>query len=87
MRGDPADPRGVIREAYRMEGIGPEDCRSIFLDWALALPAGADTAPLIHDLLARHGAEGHPMTGILREGLARVEPRRRGGARGRREGQ
>ncbi|MEM1316424.1 MAG: hypothetical protein AAGI51_17840, partial [Pseudomonadota bacterium] len=29
------DPRGLIGDAYAMEGVGPEACRSIFLDWAL----------------------------------------------------
>ena len=41
VKGDlPIDPRGLIAEAYRMD-IGPEDCRTIFLDWALGLPEGA----------------------------------------------
>ena len=31
---DPDDPKGLIRESYRMEGIGPAECRSNFLDWA-----------------------------------------------------
>ena len=40
MKGDlPIDPRGLIEEAYRME-LGPEDCRTVFLDWALGLPEG-----------------------------------------------
>ena len=33
----PADPRGLILEAYGMQ-LPPEDCRTIFLDWALGLP-------------------------------------------------
>ncbi|SFE19132.1 hypothetical protein [Roseivivax sediminis] len=85
-QGDAADPRGVIREAYAIEGIGPEDCRSIFLDWALTVPAEADTEALIRTLLARHGTPDHPMTAVLREGLGTVRPRRRGGAVGRRGG-
>ncbi|SLN38983.1 hypothetical protein ROJ8625_01816 [Roseivivax jejudonensis] len=83
-RGDPADPRGVIAEAYRMDGIGEAECRSIFLDWALGLPADTDTRAAIDTLLARHGDTGHPMTGVLREGLGRTLPKRRGGAQGRR---
>ena len=65
----PHDPRGLIREAYRIEGIGEADCRSIFFDWALGLPADTDPAGAARDLLAHHAAEpaDHPMTGLLRE--------------------
>lgn len=88
------DPRNLIREAYRMEGLGPGECRSIFLDWAIGQPMEADVTAFISELLdhygARDGGSGddaaeHPMTAVLREGLdARAAaPRRRGGARGR----
>ncbi|GGL60799.1 hypothetical protein [Wenxinia marina] len=83
-KGDAHDPTGVIAEAYRMEGIGAPECRSIFLDWALALPAGTDQRAAIEANLAEHrpGAEGHPMTGVLEAGLAAPPPaRRRGGRR------
>ena len=40
---DAVDPKGVIGESYRIEGIRVEECRSIFMDWALRLPDGADT--------------------------------------------
>ena len=33
---DPDDPKGLIREAYRIEGISEPECRSIFMDWALS---------------------------------------------------
>jgi hypothetical protein len=78
------DPVGLIREAYRIEGIGETECRSIFLDWALRLPAGIEEREAIAVLLARHGqaAPDHPMTAILRAGLAPpARPRRRGGRR------
>lgn len=79
---DDADPRGLIREAYRMEGLGPGECRSIFLDWALGLPAGSDPRALIPALLASHGtvAPDHPMTQVLQAGLEAA------GATGRRGG-
>ncbi len=69
----PHDPKGLVREAYRIEGITGGECRSIFLDWALSLPLGADTSPLIETLLAHYGAAhpDHPMTLTLREGLAK----------------
>ncbi|GAA0304275.1 hypothetical protein [Rhodovulum strictum] len=87
MRIETADPKGLIREAYRIEGIGPEECRSIFLDWALSLPEGAGTRSALKRLLAEYGgaAPAHPMTAVLRAGLDdQPPPRRRGGARGRR---
>ncbi|MEM6486981.1 MAG: hypothetical protein AAF677_01720 [Pseudomonadota bacterium] len=86
----PMDPRGLIREAFQIEGIGPEDCRSIFFDWATGL--AADTPPgAAAKALAEHYAapEGHPMTQLLVE--AQVGPpgdrpsrRRRAAANGRR---
>ena len=73
------DPKGLIREAYRMEGIGAPECRSIFLDWALSVP-GDDQRERIVRLLDRYGDEGHPMTGVLREALdAPARTGRRGG--------
>ena len=82
---DPDDPKGLIRESYQMEGIGPAECRSIFLDWALSLPDGHDSAAAITRLLERHrAAADHPMTQVLREGKTTLTtPRRRGGWRGR----
>jgi hypothetical protein len=87
---DPArlDPKGLIRESYRIEGIGPAECRSIFLDWAISIPAGTDAGALIPGLLDLYGAApDHPMTQVLREGLGKSRPpTRRGGRRGRFEG-
>lgn len=85
-KGDPVlDPKGLIFEAYRIEGITPGECRSIFLDWALSLPSTSDTADAIRGLLERHAENpDHPMTAILREGLGGMTaPRRRGGWRSR----
>jgi len=84
---DPNDPKGLIRESYRIEGIGAPECRSIFLDWAISVPVGDDACDRIRTLLARHGAKfpDHPMTTVLREALAPSgQSGRRGGARGRR---
>lgn len=81
---DADDPKGLVREAYAIDGITEADCRSIFLDWALSLPVGADPLPSVRVLLDRHGAEGHPMTAVLRDALgAPATPRRRGGRAGR----
>ncbi len=83
---DPLDPKGLIREAFRIDGIDASQCRSIFLDWALSLPAEHDSKAAIRALLDRHG-EGvpdHPMCAVLSEGLAEMmRPRRRGGWRSR----
>ncbi len=35
-----ADPKGLVRESFVIEGITASECRSIFLDWALSLAAG-----------------------------------------------
>ncbi|EPX80428.1 hypothetical protein [Salipiger mucosus] len=84
-KGDEADPKGLIAEAYRIDGISAGECRTIFLDWALSVPGNADVPALIERLLARHGVPGHPMTEVLADGRAAgAQPRRRGGARGRR---
>ena len=82
---DPDDPKGLIREAYRIEGISEPECRSIFMDWALSSDRD-DARPVIADLLARYGADmqDHPMSKVLREGLeAPAKARRRGGRAGR----
>jgi hypothetical protein len=83
---DPVDPKGLIREAFRIDGITEAECRSIFVDWALSV-AHEDPRALIETLIARHGADaqGHPMLAVLTEGLAApARPRRRGGWSGRR---
>jgi len=85
-RGDAHDPKGLIREAYRIDGIDEGECRSIFLDWALSLPQGQEVGAALEALVDRHAAQApdHPMTSVLRAGLAQAErPRRRGGWRGR----
>lgn len=76
------DPKGLIRESYRIEGISKPECRSIFLDWALSLRDGLDQKEAISAVLEHYGAEApdHPMTQVLREGLeAPTGKGRRGG--------
>ena len=82
MRSEEADPKGLVRESYRIEGITDGECRSIFVDWALSLPVGADMRDAIRVVLASYGvaAPDHPMTAVMTAGLADApEPRRRGG--------
>ncbi len=86
MERDPLDHKGLIREAYRIDGITLGECRSIFLDWALSTPDGADSRPMIEALLDKYQPEhsDHPMTQVLHEGNQRsMTPRRRGGWRSR----
>lgn len=82
---DPADPKGLVREAFRIDGITEAECRSIFVDWALSVEAD-DHRPLIELLLVRHAREGadHPMCLVLSQGLdAPPRARRRGGRKTR----
>lgn len=82
------DPRGLIYEAYRMS-IGPEECRSIFLDWALGTPPDVDMPLMLQTLLDTYAkdAQNHAMTAVLREGLAKTHrPAARRGGRNRTRG-
>lgn len=86
MRLEQADPKGLIRESYRIEGITPGECRSIFLDWAIGVPPDTDARRLLPELLALYGVHqsDHPMTRVLRDGLAPPKQTgRRGGRRAR----
>ncbi len=82
------DPRGLIYEAYRMD-IGEQECRSIFLDWALGTQLGADMRAMLEELLAEYAGDGpdHAMTAVLREGLEKANrPAVRRGGRSRTAG-
>lgn len=85
-KGDALDPKGLIYESYRIDGIAASECRTIFLDWALSLPDGQDSRAVLVQLIERYGtnAPDHPMTQVMREGLEQMaRPRRRGGWRSR----
>lgn len=85
-KGTPQDPKGLVYESYRMEGITLAECRTIFLDWALSLPLEQDTSKTIAALIARYEPlhPEHPMTQVLNEGrVTMAAPRRRGGWRSR----
>ena len=85
MKGDHNDPKALIRESFNIEGITIEECRSIFLDWALSLPNEPDARKIIPLLLEKYGdKKEHPMLVTLREGMIKtVSPIRRGGRKGR----
>lgn len=82
---DPDDPKGLIREAYRIDGIGEAECRSILIDWALSLPTDRNYAETAARLAASGRPADHPMTALLI--AAGTTPggtgRRRGGRAGR----
>ncbi|WP_341366318.1 hypothetical protein [Yoonia sp. BS5-3] len=83
---DMHDPKGLIRESFRMEGITAPECRTIFLDWALGLPQTADTGAAVTALLAAYADQpaDHPMLATLRAALTDTAPaKRRGGRKGR----
>lgn len=80
------DPKGLIRESYRIDGITAAECRSIFLDWALSMPVGADLPGALTGLIAQYAsvAPDHPMNQVLHDGLGvPQQARRRGGRAGR----
>lgn len=89
MKKHETDPKGLIYESYRIEGISIEECRSIFLDWALSIGNEKTPQENIKQLIERFGDENpdHPMTEVLHEGLQSIsQPRRRGGWRSRDRG-
>jgi len=88
VKGDALDPKALIQEAFRIDGIAIEECRAIFLDWALGVPDGSDMHDLIRLLLALYHGEpdDHPMKVVLREGLQSIAVKGRRGGRGARHG-
>jgi len=69
------DPRGMIYEAYRIDGVTVEECRMIFLDWAMHTPEG-DMKSYLQELLNEYAANNppdHPMTQLVTDGLASSE--------------
>jgi len=76
------DKRGVIADAYKIEGICASECRSIFLDWALEPREPAELRQAASDLADQYaGFPAHPMTSILLEATVELTaaPKRRGG--------
>lgn len=65
------DPRGLFTDSYDIEGITEGECRSIFLDWAIGVPAGQDARDWIKKVLSHFGPlhPAHPMTKVLTEGM------------------
>ncbi len=76
------DPRGMIYESYRIHDVTLEECRMIFLDWAMNTPQG-DMKAYLQELLDEYeaGHKNHPMTQVIRDGLktSKNAGKRRGG--------
>ena len=72
MKVDDVDPKGLIRESYRIEGITPQECKTIFFDWAIQVPETADPAAHIAFCISHYGAGQpyHPITVVLQAALA-----------------
>ena len=64
-----ADPKGLVRESYAIEGITIEECRSIFIDWVLSLGPQSDTNEALRALLVQ--VIPHKVANIDRCGCAR----------------
>ncbi|WP_333714590.1 hypothetical protein [Yoonia sp.] len=81
------DPKGLIREAFRIEGVTAPECRSIFLDWALGLPLDREPKAEVAALIAYYAPDvpaDHPMMVTLKAALDDAGPaRRKGGRAGR----
>lgn len=81
------DPKGLIRESYRIEGISDAECRSILMDWALSLPDDLAQTDALKALYSRYGTHqpDHPMSVLLVEGQALIVPGGRRGGRSARQ--
>ena len=86
MKVENVDPKGLIRESYRIECITPPMCKTIFFDWAIQVPVSVDPAKHIAFCISHYGADlpDHPMTAVLQAALAPAPKKiRRGGRAGR----
>ena len=86
MQIEDVDPKGLIREGYQIDGIALSECKTIFFDWAIQVPVGADPAVYIKFCISYYGdvLPNHPMTSVLTAALAPAPQNiRRGGRAGR----
>lgn len=84
---DAIDPRGLIRDSYRIDGIDAGQCRSVFLDWVLGASDTPEQSIQIQALVDFYTPQNptHPMSEVLLQGMAgqAVAKGRRGGWRSR----
>ena len=64
------DEKGLIFEAYNIENIDLNSCRTIFFDWVISLDPSINQGEAIKELLKVYSPRfpGHPMTELLIEG-------------------
>ncbi len=79
------DPRGLIGSSFEIEGITIEDCRTIFLDWAMSVSTTelAETAAVLAQA-HRERYPDHPMLMVLDEARQEVPSSSRRRKRSRR---
>ena len=81
---DPCDPKGLIFEAYNIPEISEKDCRVIFFDWAISVSENRNAFDDINMLYRKYVEikKNHPMTEVLREGLANLSKKQKKRSRG-----
>ena len=64
------DEKGLIFEAYNIENIDLNSCRTIFFDWVVSLDPNINLGEAINELLEAYSPRfpSHPMTELLIEG-------------------
>jgi hypothetical protein len=73
-----------MKDAFEIEGITAAECRSIFLDWVLGVPAGADVRAEVKVIVAHYASladADHPMLATLTAAQEDSGPPRRKGGR------
>lgn len=65
-----ADPQKTITKAYQMKNLSSEDCRTVFMVWALSVD-GDDIRHHAKTLLNKYakGQPSHPLTELLQKTL------------------
>ena len=65
------DEKGLIFEAYNIENIDLNSCRTIFFDWVISLDPSINQGEAIKKLLEAYSSRfpNHPMTKLLIEGM------------------
>mgnify|MGYP003321257785 CR=1 FL=1 len=65
------DPKKLISESFKIDGISDVECRSIFFGWVLDSNDNFDINDAIKTLYDRYSSlhPKHPMTKVLQEGL------------------
>ena len=66
------DPKKLISESFKINGISDVECRSIFFGWVLDVDSRLDINLAIKTLHEKYSLSNptHPMTKVLLEGLS-----------------